>query len=97
MNPYLALAAMLAAGLKGIDEDLDLPDPFVGDAYSSDGHGQIPSTLRDARDALVSSRMLREAMGDDVVTHYAHAAEWEVEEFNRVVTDYEVARGFERA
>ena len=97
MNPYLALAAMLAAGLKGIDEKLELPEPFVGDAYSSNGHRRIPSTLRDARDALVSSRMLREAMGDDVVTDYAHAAEWEIEEFNRVVTDYEIARGFERA
>ncbi len=97
MNPYLALAAMLAAGLKGIDEKLELPEPYVGDAYSGNGHGQIPSTLRDARDALVSSRMLREAMGDDVVTHYARAAEWEIEEFNRVVTDYEVGRGFERA
>ncbi|MXX88089.1 MAG: glutamine synthetase [Boseongicola sp. SB0665_bin_10] len=97
MNPYLALAAMLAAGLKGIDERLEPPDSLVGDAYSSNGQGRIPSTLRDARDALVSSRMLREAMGDDVVTHYAHAAEWEIDEFNRVVTDYEVARGFERA
>lgn len=97
MNPYLALAAMLAAGLKGIDENLDLPDAFAGDAYADDERLHIPRTLRDAREALVSSEMLREAMGDAVIDHYARAAEWEIEEFNRIVTDYEFARGFEKA
>ena len=97
MNPYVAMAAMLAAGLKGIEQKLPLPDPFTGDAYADSTAEHIPGTLRDACEALLASDMLREAMGDDVVTHYARAAEWEIEEFNRVVTDYEVARGFEKA
>ena len=96
MNPYLALAAMLAAGLKGIEEKLPLPDAFKGDAYNEDA-AHIPRTLRDARKALLSSDMLKEAMGDAVVAHYARAAEVELEDFNRVVTDYEIARGFEKA
>ena len=97
MNPYLAQAAMLAAGLKGIEDKLELPEPFAGDAYSSDEQAHIPRNLRFAREKLLASDMLREAFGDEVVRHYARAAEWEIEEFDRVVTDYEIARGFERA
>ena len=97
MNPYLALAAMLAAGLKGIEDKLELPPAFEGDAYGDDERFHIPKTLRDAREALLKSELLRSALGDDVVEHYARAAQWEIEEFNRVVTEYEVARGFERA
>ena len=97
MNPYLALAAMLAAGLKGIEDKLPLPSAYQGDAYSDDTALHVPHTLREALQALVGSDMLREAMGDDVVTHYARAAEWEIEDFNRVVTDYEIARGLEKA
>ncbi|SMX50167.1 glutamine synthetase family protein [Maliponia aquimaris] len=97
MNPYLALAATLAAGLKGIEDRLELPAPFTGDAYDDDDSHHIPRTLRDAREALLRSAMLREAMGDAVVDHYARAAAWELAEFNRVVTDYEIARGFEQA
>jgi glutamine synthetase len=96
MNPYLAMAAMLAAGIKGIEEGLELEPPFKGDAYEGDV-GHIPGTLRDAAETLRNSAMLREAMGDWVVDHYTRAAEVEIEEFDRVVTDYEVARGFERA
>ena len=97
MNPYLAQAALLAAGLKGIEEKLPLPEPYSGDAYSDDARRHIPRTLRDAREALLASDMLKEAFGEETVTHYARAAEWEIEEFNRVVTDYEIARGFEKA
>jgi len=97
MNPYLALAAMLAAGLKGIEEKLPLPEAFSGDAYADDTANHIPRTLRDARAALLGSDMLAEAFGAETVAHYARAAEWEIEEFNRVVTQYEVARGFEKA
>ena len=97
INPYLALAAMLAAGLQGIAEKLELPAPFQGDAYTDDAQQHLPATLRDARDALLASNMLQEAFGAETVAHYARAAEWEIEEFNRVVTDYEIARGFEKA
>ena len=97
MNPYLALAAMLAAGLKGIEDRLPLPSPFTGDAYADDHARHIPGTLRDARAALLDSDMLRDAMGETVITHYARAAEVEIEDFNRVVTDYEIARGLEKA
>ena len=97
INPYLALAAMLAAGLQGIAEKLELPAPFQGDAYTDDAQQHLPATLRDARAALLESSMLQEAFGAETVAHYARAAEWEIEEFNRVVTDYEIARGFEKA
>ena len=97
INPYLALAAMLAAGLQGIAEKLELPAPFQGDAYADAAQQHLPATLRDARAALLKSDMLQEAFGAETVAHYARAAEWEIEEFNRVVTDYEIARGFEKA
>lgn len=97
MNPYVAMAAMLAAGLAGIEEGLELQRPTTGDIYQASQGGEIPKTLRDAVDTLRHSKMLRKAMGDDVIDHYARAAMWEIEEFDRVVTDYEIARGFERA
>ncbi|QYX56302.1 glutamine synthetase family protein [Roseovarius sp. SCSIO 43702] len=96
INPYLAMAAQLAAGIKGIEDKLELAPAFAGDAYADDA-GAIPSTLRDAREALLGSDMLRAALGDEVVEHYARAAEVEIEDFDRVVTDYEIARGFELA
>lgn len=96
MNPYLAMAGQIAAGLKGIEEELPLDAPFTGDAYDGES-GEIPGTLGAAMTALKESSMLREAMGDFVVDHYARAALWEIEEFEQVVTDYEIARCFERA
>ena len=96
INPYLAMAAMLAAGIAGIEEGLELEAPTVGDAYAGET-GMIPVNLREARGALLGSDMLKAAFGDDVVTHYVRAAEVEIEEFDRVVTDWEIARGFERA
>jgi glutamine synthetase len=96
LNPYLAMAALIAAGIKGIEEKLELAPPSKGDQYDASG-AHIPGTLRDATETLLNSDMLREAFGDDVVTHYHRAATWEVEEFDRAVTDYELARGFERA
>jgi len=97
MNPYLAMAAQLAAGLAGIEEGLTLGPALTGDAYADKTVDNIPANLRDAGDALNGSAMLRKAMGDDVVDHYYRAATWEQDEFARVVTDYEIARGFERA
>lgn len=96
LNPYMAIAGLMAAGLAGIDEDLDPMPPVQGNVYEGDGNS-IPTNLRDAREALLGSAMLRSALGDAVVEHYARAALWEIEETERVVTDYEVARGFERA
>ncbi|MHC0053584.1 glutamine synthetase family protein [Actibacterium sp. D379-3] len=96
MNPYLAIAAMLAAGISGIEEQLDPGTPFTGDAYEGNGT-HIPTTLRDATEELRQSAMLRDAFGDAVVDHYTRAAEWEQQAFDAVVTDWEIARGFERA
>jgi glutamine synthetase len=97
LNPYLALAAQLAAGMAGIEESLSLAEAFKGDAYAAAKQPQIPKSLREATKALDKSEMLRAAMGEDVVDHYVRAARWEQEEFDRVVTLYEVQRGFERA
>ena len=97
LNPYLAEAAMLAAGIDGIENKRELAPPFVGDAYGDTEVQEIPSTLRAAAAALDGSAMLRAAFGDDVIDHYVHAARWEQLEYDRRVTDWEVARGFERA
>ena len=97
LNPYLAQAAMLAAGIKGIEDQMELAGPTKGDVYEDAKAGDIPQTLRRATETLRGSAMLRAAMGEDVIDHYTRAAEWEQEEFDRVVTDWEIARGFERA
>ncbi|OJT95270.1 MAG: glutamine synthetase [Rhizobium sp. 63-7] len=97
LNPYLAMAALIAAGIDGIQNKLELEPAFVGDAYGGKGVREIPRTLRDATRAMTESKMLRDAFGDDVIDHYTRAAEWEQEEYDRRITDWEVARGFERA
>ncbi len=98
LNPYLAFAGLLAAGIAGIENKLELEPEFTGDAYGAGKRvREIPTTLRDAAVALKKSKMLRMAMGDDVVEHYVHAAEWEQFEYDRRVTDWEVNRGFERS
>ncbi|NGO62760.1 glutamine synthetase [Rhizobium daejeonense] len=97
LNPYLAMAALLAAGIDGIEKKMELEPAFTGDAYGAQGVREIPRTLRSATEALAGSAMLRDAFGSDVIDHYVRAAEWEQEEYDRRVTDWEVARGFERA
>lgn len=97
LNPYLAYSALIAAGIDGIERERDLEPEFRGDAYADAGAREIPTTLRDAAEALHGSRTLRAAMGDDVVDHYVHAARWEQAECDRRVTDWDIARGFERA
>jgi glutamine synthetase len=97
LNPYLAFAAQIAAGLAGIEAGLELPPEFTGDAYTGGRLPEVPATLRDATVALDRSEMLRAAFGDGVVDHYVHAARWEQTAFDRRVTDWELARGFERA
>jgi glutamine synthetase len=96
LNPYLAFAALVAAGLAGIDEKLELQKPFVGDAYHASRLPEIPKTLRDATEALAKSKMLKAAFGTDAVEHYLHTARWEQLEYDRRITDWELHRGFER-
>jgi len=97
LNPYLAFAALIAAGLAGIEQKMELEAPFVGDAYAGRKLREIPKTLREATETLRKSKMLRQAFGDQVVDHYLHAAEWEQMEYDRRVTDWELKRGFERS
>jgi glutamine synthetase len=97
INPYLACAALLAAGLDGVERRLELESEMKGDMYAAGGVREIPKSLREAADLLAGSAMLRAALGDTVVDHYAHAARWEIAEHDRVVTDWEVLRGLERA
>jgi glutamine synthetase len=97
LNPYLAYAGLIAAGLKGIEDELELEPPYSGDAYAGEELREIPKTLRDATTALRNSAMLKEAMGEQVVAHYVHTAEWEQFEYDRRVTDWELKRGFERS
>ena len=96
LNPYLAFAALIAAGLAGIDEGLELEQPYVGDAYQDESLVDIPKTLRAATEFLDGSAMLRMALGDGVVDHYVHTARWEQFEYDRRVTDWELQRGFEK-
>lgn len=97
VNPYLTCAALLAAGLTGIEQKMDLEPEQRGDMYSTAGIREIPKTLRAAAAKLDGSAMLRSAFGDEVVDHYVHNAEWEIAETDRVVTDFELQRLLERA
>ena len=97
MNPYLAFACQIAAGIAGIEQKLELEPEFSGDAYTAKRLREIPTTLRDAAKAAKKSQMLRDALSDDVVDHYVHAAEWEQQEYDSKITDWEIARGFERS
>jgi glutamine synthetase len=94
-NPYLAFAATIAAGLYGIENGLALPPALEGNAYVSDAE-RFPSTLREAIGALESGTMARAALGDDVVDHYLNYARTEQELFDRVVTNWERERMYER-
>ena len=96
-NPYLSCAALLAAGLAGIEGKMALEPEMKGDMYNTENVRNVPHNLRDAAAALKGSAMLRAAFGDDVVDHYHHAAQWEISETDRVVTDFERQRLLERA
>ena len=95
VNPYMAVAALVAAGLAGLDNELELAPAFQGNAYVS-GAPRMPSTLGDAVELFAHSAVARAAFGDEVVDHYAHAGRVEVNTFNAAVTDWERYRGFER-
>jgi len=95
VNPYLALSALIASGLHGIEKELELEPAYVGNAYESD-KPRVPGTLRDARDAFAASDVAKEAFGTDVVDHYLNNARVELAAFDAAVTDWELYRGFER-
>ena len=95
VNPYLAVAAMIAAGLHGIDNELPLEAAVEGNAYL-DTSAKVPHTLRDALDLWQKSDLAREAFGAEVVEHYANYGRVELEAYDAAVTDWELQRCFER-
>jgi glutamine synthetase len=95
VNPYLALAGMIAAGLAGIDSELPLEPPMEGNAYTSDKQ-HVPSNMYEARDLFANSELVRDAFGQEVVDHYLNRAHIELSAFEATVTDWERYRGFER-
>ncbi|MGC1419002.1 MAG: glutamine synthetase family protein [Acidimicrobiales bacterium] len=95
VNQYLAVAALVAAGLRGVEESLPLAPAFKGNAYEADA-SRVPTTLREAVQLFDQSAVAREAFGDEVVDHYVHAGQIEVDAFDAAVTDWERYRGFER-
>jgi glutamine synthetase len=95
VNPYLAIAAMIAAGLHGIDNELPLEDEFIGNAYEAD-KPHVPSNLREARELFANSEVAHSAFGEEVVEHYLNMARVEIEAFEAAVTDWERYRTFER-
>ncbi len=95
INPYLALSAMIAAGLHGIDTELPLEPPLEGNAYQSDAP-RVPTNLYEARDLFGASEVAREAFGSEVVDHYLNRARIELEAAEATVTDFDLFRGFER-
>ena len=95
VNPYLALAAMIAGGLHGIEQELELEAPLEGNAYTS-GRPKVPGTMPEAREVFATSAVARAALGDEVVDHYVNMADVELAAYNTAVTDWELRRGFER-
>ncbi len=95
-NPYLAFAAMLAAGIAGIEENLDCGEVYEGNAYADTKLPALPRSLRDASALLKSSKLARKAFGDRAVDFYVHTARCEVDAFDNAVTDWERVRYFER-
>jgi glutamine synthetase len=95
VNPYLAISALVAAGLHGVESSLPLGPQFVGNAYVADA-SRVPTNLTDAVNLLEQSAPARAAFGDDVIDHYVNAGRVEIDAFSAAVTDWERYRGFER-
>ena len=95
VNPYLAVAAIIAGGLYGIENELELEPMFTGNAYVSD-KPRVPSTLRDAADLFAASEVAKAAFGPEVVAHYLNNARIEQRAYDAAITDWERVRGFER-
>ena len=96
VNPYLAIAALIAAGLHGVEQGLELEPAYEGNAYTSEDKPRVPSTLREARELFAASSLARDAFGQEVVDHYLNMADVEQGAYDAVVTDWERVRGFER-
>ncbi|MFH8801644.1 glutamine synthetase family protein [Streptomyces sp. NPDC017936] len=95
VNPHLAVAGLVAAGLYGVEQRLELPEPCTGNAYAA-GHEHVPTTLREAAELWETSPIAEAAFGDEVVAHYRNMARVELEAFDAAVTDWELRRSFER-
>ncbi|MEE1740801.1 glutamine synthetase family protein [Streptomyces sp. BE147] len=95
VNPYLAVSGLIAAGLHGVEQELELPEGCGGNAYTS-GYERVPTTLREAAELWEHSEVARAAFGDEVVGHYRNMARVELEAFDAAVTDWELRRSFER-
>jgi glutamine synthetase len=95
-NPYLAFAAMIAAGMAGVTENLDCGKLYEGNAYTDTALPALPRSLRESADLLDKSRLARKTLGDAVVEFYVHTARCEVQAFDDAVTDWERVRYFER-
>jgi glutamine synthetase len=95
VNPYLAVAGMIAAGIDGIERNLELEPPMQGNAYALETD-RVPTTLAEARELFVNSEFIRNAFGAGVQKHYGHMAAVEIDAYNRAVTDWERYRSFER-
>jgi glutamine synthetase len=95
VNPHLAVAGLVAAGLYGIEQKLELPEACSGNAYTA-AYAHVPTTLREAAELWENSAIARAAFGDEVVEHYRNMARVELEAFDAAVTDWELRRSFER-
>ena len=95
VNPHLAIAAMIASGLHGVDNELELEEPLAGSAYDS-GKQTVPTNIYDARDLFGESKVAHEAFGDEVVGHYLNRAQVEIDSAESAVTDWDKFRSFER-
>ncbi|MFI1941281.1 glutamine synthetase family protein [Streptomyces purpureus] len=95
VNPHLAVAGLIAAGLHGIEQQLELPDACEGNAYTGD-YAHVPTTLREAAELWETSPIAKAAFGDEVVAHYRNMARVELDAFDAAVTDWELRRSFER-
>ncbi|GAA3178849.1 gamma-glutamylethanolamide synthetase GlnA4 [Streptomyces virens] len=95
VNPHLAVAGMVAAGLYGVEHKLELPEPCPGNAYTA-GFAHVPTTLREAAELWENSAIAEAAFGDEVVAHYRNMARVETDAFDAAVTDWELRRSFER-
>jgi glutamine synthetase len=95
VNPFLAMAACLASGLYGIQHQLDLQEPTVGNGYADESHGRLPGNLQKATEAMKQSPIAKELFGEDFVNHFVASREWEWQQHGRVVSDWEKRRYFE--